>query len=288
MAQRLKGKSAVVTGGGAGGIGEEVCLALAEEGAKIVVNDVGQDSDGKSQADKVVEKIIKANGTAVANYDSVATMQGGENIIKAATSNFGRIDILVNCAATFSPKRSFELTEADWDFVLDVNLKGSFICSSVAIKEMVKQKSGRIINFSSNAATIGPLVAYAAAKAGVLGLTTSMSDDLKQDGITVNAILPSAVTKLFPFEDREGLVADNMPISPHLGPDYVAPLVAYLATDEASYITGRFLHTSGGDICIYPRPLKLPGEAHMFIRNIGKWTIDELDKVLSQLLKDKD
>lgn len=148
MVQKLKGKSAVVTGGG-DGIGRATALALAAEGAKVVINDIGHDPEGKSKADNVVNEITKAKGTAVANYDSVATMAGGENIIKTATSNFGRIDILVNSAGNFKLMPTTELTEKDWDSIMDVHAKGHFSCIKAAIPEMIKQKSGRIINISS-------------------------------------------------------------------------------------------------------------------------------------------
>ena len=154
MAQELKGKVAVVTGGG-GDIGKGIALALAAEGAKVVVNDVSRDPDGNSAADKAVEEIKKAGGTAAANYDSVATMQGGENIVKTATSNFGRIDILVNCAGNFKVVKSVEMTEEDWDSIIDVHLKGHFSCTKAAALEMMKQKSGRIINISSRGAPFG-------------------------------------------------------------------------------------------------------------------------------------
>ena len=121
MTQRLKDKSAVVTGGGSGGIGRAVSLAFAEEGAKVVVNDIGLDPDGMSIADKVVEEIVKAGGTAIANYDSVATMEGGENIIKTATSNFGRIDILVNTAGNINRKPALETTESELDSIMNVH-----------------------------------------------------------------------------------------------------------------------------------------------------------------------
>ena len=286
MTQRLNGKVAVVTGGGSGGIGGEIALALAAEGAKVVVNDIGRDSNDKSLADIVVEEIEKANGIAMANYDSVATMQGGENIIEAATSNFGRIDILVNCAANVVFVPSHEITEEQWDSVIDVHLKGHFSCTRAAIPEMIRQGSGRVINFSSVAAAFGGgSLPYSTAKAGIIGFTSSLSTDLKEYGITVNAILPAAGTKLFPDKTGEGLKLNNLPVSPNMEPDYVAPIVVYLATDEARNITGRLIGAYGEYVCIYARPFQLPGDAHMLIRKTGKWTVDELGAVIPSLLK---
>ena len=281
MTQRLKGKSAVVTGGGSGGIGRAVALALAAEGAKVVVNDIGRSHDGKSIADEVVEEITKSKGIAVANYDNVATMQGGENIIKTATSNFGRIDILVNCAGNIIPVQNTEMTEEQWDSIIDVHLKGHFSCNKAAMLEMIKQKGGRIINISSRAAAGGGNVAYCAAKAGILALTSTLAADLKEYGITVNAILPSADTKLFPGKIRTPL---NFPAALWMEPEYVAPMIVYLATDEAREITGRYFYAAGGDICLFARPLELPGGAHLFIRKMGKWTIDELNEVITTLI----
>ncbi|HJX12402.1 MAG TPA: SDR family NAD(P)-dependent oxidoreductase [Dehalococcoidales bacterium] len=282
MAQRLKGKSAVVTGSG-DGIGRGVALALAAEGAGVVINDIGRDASGKSAADRVAAEIKKAGGAAVASYDSVATMQGGENIIKTAVSNFGRIDILVNCAGNFKAVTTVEVTEDIWDSIIAVHLKGHFSCSKAAVKEMIKQKSGRIINISSRAAAFGAAsLPYSAAKAGILGMTSMLSAELKQHGITVNVILPSAETKLFAGPAPN--IGDNMPIAPDRGPEFIAPLIAYLATDKAGNITGRYFYASGGDICIYGHPFKLPGEAHMLVRKTGKWTLDELDAVIPRLL----
>ena len=170
----MRGKSAIVTGGGSGGIWREISLALAAEGAKVVVNDIAKNIDGKSVADEVVKDIIKNKGTAVANYDSVATMKGGENIIKTAINNFGRIDILVNCAGNFVVAPITEVTETQWDSIIAVHLKGHFSCAKAAIPEMIKQKNGRIINFSSIGSTFGTggvCPAYGTAKAGVLGFT---------------------------------------------------------------------------------------------------------------------
>jgi NAD(P)-dependent dehydrogenase (short-subunit alcohol dehydrogenase family) len=280
VTQRLNGKSAVVTGGG-GGIGEAVALALASEGAKVVVNDISQDPEGRGLADKVVEEITKASGTAVANYDSVATMSGGENIIKAATSNFGRVDILVNCAGNLKVVPTVEMAEDDWDSIMDVHLKGHFSCTKAAALEMIQQKSGRIINISSRAA-FGfmpgfPCAAYSTAKAGILGLTIALSAELKEHGITVNAILPSAITPLFP-QPRPRFGGGETE-----GPDFVAPIIVYLAMDEAKSITGQFIYASAGDLCIFTQPLQLPGP-HKFIRKMGKWTVDELSEVVHPLL----
>jgi NAD(P)-dependent dehydrogenase (short-subunit alcohol dehydrogenase family) len=288
MTQKLLGKVAAVTGAGSGGIGGEVALALAAEGAKVVVNDIARNSSGVSLADIVVKEIIKAKGTAVANYDSVATMQGGENIIKTAISNFGRIDILVNCAGNVVFGSSHEISEEQWDSVLNVHLKGHFSCVRAALPEMMRQRSGRIINFSSTAAAFGGgSLPYSTAKAGILGLTSSLSTDYKEYGITVNAILPAAVTKLFPEKDKTGLglMLNNLPVSPDLGPDYVAPIVVYLATEEAKNITGRLIGAYGGYLCIYAKPFQLPGEAHILIHKMGKWTVDELGTIIPSLLK---
>ena len=284
MTQRLKDKSAVVTGGGSGGIGRAVSLAFAEEGAKVVVNDIGLDPDGMSIADKVVEEIVKAGGTAIANYDSVATMQGGENIIKTATSNFGRIDILVNTAANINRKPALETTESEWDSIMNVHLKGHFSCSKAAALEMIKRKSGRIINFSSRAASgAGGDTAYSAAKAGILGFTSALSAELKEHGITVNAILPSADTKLFPGPRPK--YVDNWLTALWIEPDYLAPIIVYLSTDEAQDITNHYIYAGGGDLCLFAPSLQLGGGTNVFIRKMGKWTVDVISEVISPLLR---
>jgi NAD(P)-dependent dehydrogenase (short-subunit alcohol dehydrogenase family) len=283
MAERLKGKSAAVTGGG-GGIGRAICLAMAEAGAKVVVNDIGRNPDGTSMADKVVSEIKTSGAAAVANYDSVATMAGGQNIIKDAMSNFGRIDILVNCAGNFKLGGVADLSESDWDSIIAVHLKGHFSCTQSAVKEMIKQKSGRIINISSTGAfwyAPGPItsVAYGAAKAGIMGMTASMSANLKQYNITVNALLPGAITTLFP-----ALTAGKgFGVKKREGPEFVAPTVVYLASDESQNITGEFIYSAGGELGIFNRPIQMPGP-HCFVRKQGKWTVDEIAEVLPTML----
>jgi NAD(P)-dependent dehydrogenase (short-subunit alcohol dehydrogenase family) len=288
MAKKLTGKVAVVTGAASEiGMGKEIALAMAAEGAKVVVNDIGKDADGSWAADRVVKEIKQAKGTAVANYDSVATMAGGEGIIKTAISNFGRIDILVNCAGNVIFAPITEVTEEQWDAVLNVHLKGHFACIKAAVPYMIKQKSGRIINFSSIASLFGfagGAPSYNAAKSAILGLTASVADGLKEYGITANAIIPEAYTKLFPFKDRKGQAGDNMLIPETYDADYVAPIVVYLATDEAQFINSRFIHAAGGDICFYGQPFKIGGDTHILIRKIGKWTVDELAKAIPDVL----
>ena len=282
MAKKLAGKVAVVTGSSTG-IGRGIAIALAGEGAKVVVNGISRDSDGTRLIDQVVEEIKKANRVAVGNYDSVATMAGGANIIKDAIDNFGRIDILVNCAGNYWNAITVEMTEEEWDSIIAVHLKGHFSCTKAALPHMIQQKSGRIINIASRAAFDGiGNPAYATAKAGVLGFSSYLSRELKPQDITVNAILPSAVTELFPTEKKQ--TGDNMPYykSPH--PDMIAPLAVYLATDEAQDITGRFFYAAAGDICVYVHPFRL-SSAHTFIRKSeGKWTVDELSEVIPPVL----
>jgi NAD(P)-dependent dehydrogenase (short-subunit alcohol dehydrogenase family) len=285
MMQKLKDKSAVITGGGSGGIGRAVAMAMAEEGAKVVVNDIGRNNAGKMIADEVVAEITKNNGTAVPNYDSVITMEGGEKIIKSAIDNFGRIDILVNCAGNKPSRSTLDMTDDDWNSVLNVHLKGHFNCIKAALPSMIKQQSGTIVNISSRGAFFGGpgSVAYSSAKAGILGLTSSIASEFKGNGINVNAILPSADTKLFPGNKPRPL-GDNIPSSIFLDPDYIAPLIVFLGTNEAKKITGHFIYASGGDLCIYARPLHMMGGSPIFIRKAGKWTVDELANVIPATL----
>jgi NAD(P)-dependent dehydrogenase (short-subunit alcohol dehydrogenase family) len=283
MAQKLAGKVAVVTGAG-GGLGREAVLAMAAEGAKIVVADLGKDTDGTYFADKVVKEIKNAGGNAVSSFDNVASMAGGEKIIKAAVDNFGRIDVLLNCAGNFNSKPTVEMTEQEWDSIIAVHLKGLFACTQAALKYMIPQKSGRIINISSTAAfppeVRSATIAYGTAKAGVLGFTLMLSMEQASNGITVNAVIPNAVTKLFPMQ-RQVFGGGQRG-----QPGDVAPLFAYLASDDAKDISGQFIYSCGGDLCVFNRPNQFPGP-HMFVRKMGKWTVDELVTLVPQLITKK-
>jgi len=281
MTQKLTGKVAVVTGGG-NGIGRAVALELAAAGASLVINDISRTPDNIMAADKVVNEIKNSGIQAVANYDSVATMSGGNNIIQTAINNFGRIDVLVNCAGNFIAKPIIDLTEAEWDSIIAVHLKGHFSCCKAAVSEMIKQKSGRIINISSRAGfsygTMPPnSVAYASAKAGIIGLTATLSAELKEHGITVNAILPSADTQLFPGRGQ------RFGGGTREGAEFVSPIILYLATDEAKNVTGQSFYACGGDIAIYDRPMQLNGPIK-FLRTQGKWDIEDLATIIPSLV----
>jgi NAD(P)-dependent dehydrogenase (short-subunit alcohol dehydrogenase family) len=284
MNKRLQGKVAVVTGAGSEvGIGKEVALAMAAEGARVVVNDISISKDGVRGADKVVALITKDGGIAVPDYDSITTIEGAGNVIKKAVNNFGRIDILVNTAANWIMKPTLEHTEADWDSIMNVQLKGLFGCTQAAVREMLKQQSGgRIINFTSGAAFaagLGPggAIAYCTAKAGVAAFTNSLALEFEKSGITVNAIFPTALTRLFP----DNRIVDGIKV---VGPEFVAPIVVYLATDEAKGITGQFIYSSGGTIRVLERPFQEP-EPRYCLHKDGKWTLDELIKVMPGIIR---
>ena len=286
MPGQLEGKSAVVTGGGSGGIGEAVAASLLEEGAKVVINDIGKDADGNNLADAVVEKLTKGDGTAVANTDSVATMEGGRKIVDAAVSNFGKIDILINCAGNYLVGGILDMTEEDWDSVIAVHLKGLFSCTQAAAKEMVKQNSGRIINFSSptpfsSRPPGSRSISYSAAKSGVIGFTITSAIHLAQYGITVNGLIPGAITKLFPEMDFDR--APGPSFRKRGGPEFVAPTIIYLCTDEAKEVTGKFFHASGGGVSVYNQPFQLMG-SNSVVYKTGQWTVDELKGVFPSLL----
>ncbi len=187
--------------GGGNGVGRGVALLMAELGARVVVNDIGRDAGGVSAAEKVVAEIARAGGEAVASGDSVATAAGAASMVGKAVERFGGVDILVCCAGNMIRKPTLELTDQDWDAVVGVHLKGHFNCIKAAAPEMVKRKGGRIICVSSRAAAgPGGCAAYSAAKAGILGLTSALAMEWKPQGITVNALIPSADTQLFPGE----------------------------------------------------------------------------------------
>jgi len=245
----LDGKVAVVTGSG-GGIGKHHALALAKEGAKVVINDVGGDRSGagggKAMADLVVDEIKALGGEAAANHDSVATIDGGEAIVKTALDAFGRIDILVNNAGILRDKSLLKMDEALWDGVIAVHLKGTFACTRPAAQWMKENgEGGRIINTSSTSGLIGNFgqANYGAAKAGIAGFTRVCAIELAKYGITCNALVPVAKTRM-----TEDLPAFASMEEGMLDPAHIAPVMIFLASDLGKDITGKFFLIRGPQI----------------------------------------
>ena len=278
MANRLKDKVAVITGAGRG-IGRGEALALASEGARIVVNDLGGGPDGtgasNSPADEVVAEIKKRGGEAITNYDSVTTMKGGENIIKAAIDTFGRLDILVNNAGILRDRMVFNMTEEEWDAVMKVHLYGHFFTIKHACILFRQQRSGRIINTSSVAGlgvTFGQ-ANYGAAKEGIIGLTRQVAKDMGRFGVTCNAIRPSAGTRLTINDElkkawQKADMTSMIEQMEQAKPEDIAPLVVWLASDDAANVNGRTFYVQTGRVALYSEPVEE--------KALDKVAIDEL------------
>ena len=275
----LDGKVAAVTGSGRG-IGREVAKALAAHGAKVVVNDYGVTVDGKEPSSKPAEEVVKeikaAGGVAVANVGDIATVAGGEALVNQAIKEFGQLDILVNVAGILRDRMIFNMAEEEWDEVIRVHLKGHFCTMRPASAHMRERKAGRIINFSSGAALGAPgQPNYAAAKAGILGLTFSSAVALAKYNITVNAIMPGASTRM-----TDSIPEGRMPAgssfrdsgrAPIMDPSNVAPVVVFLASDEAQYINGQAIGAMGYRITRYSHIVP-----ERVLMGDGPWTVEKL------------
>lgn len=248
----LDGKVAIVTGAG-GGIGREHALALAREGASVLVNDLGgaRDGTGKSHgmADHVVEEIRAAGGEAAPNYDDVSTVEGGKNILNGALDAFERVDILVNNAGILRDKSFANTTEDLWDIVVKVHLKGTY-CVTHAVWNHMKDaaQGGVVINTSSTSALNGNFgqCNYGAAKGGIAGFSRCLAIEGKKYGIRVHILAPVAYTRL--TADLGGFGAEAEKMKVQLDPALVSPLIVYLASDEAAELTGRTFYVGGGRI----------------------------------------
>lgn len=277
MTKRFDGKVAIVTGAGRG-IGRGEALALASEGARVVVNDLGGTVDGSgastSPADDVVAEIRNIGGEAVANYDSVATIQGGENIVRTAIESFGKLDILVNNAGILRDRMVFNMSEEEWDSVLRVHLYGHFHTIRAASPLFREQRYGRIVNTSSVAglhATTYGQANYGAAKEGIVGLTRKVARDMGRYGVTCNCIRPTAGTRLTLSDEMRKARSDSMARFERLRPEDIAPLVVWLASDAAANVNGRVFYVEAGRIGLYSEPV-----LEKQIVKAGGWTIDEL------------
>ena len=284
---RLKDKVAIITGAGRG-IGREICLYLASEGAKIVVNDLGGDRDGSGEgkvADQVVEEIKALGGEAAANYDSVGTVEGGQNIFNTAIESFGRADILVNNAGVLRDRTLYNMEESDWDVIMEVHLKGYYNCTRPLVRYIRDNNvSGcRIINMSSVSGLFGNFgqVNYGAAKEGIAGFTRSLALEVAKYKCTVNTISPGAATRLtIDLIEAAGRKYDENDWTQ--GPGQIAPVVAWLCTEEASEITSQIIHSQGGILGIMQQPAIIQS-----FTTDNLWTLDQLDKLIPELVETK-
>ncbi len=241
---RLKDKVALITGAGSG-IGEATAMRFSEEGAKVVINDVNLEG-----ANKVAEKIKANGGEAIVIKADISKKDEVEAMVQKVIEQFGRLDILVNNAGINRDAFAKKMTEDDWDAVININLKGTFLCAQAAMKAMSKQNYGRIINTSSIGA-LGNLgqANYAASKCGVIGLTRTLALECARYNINVNCIAPGAtitpMTSKMPKEIVD-VITEKIPLKRWAEPKEIANMHLFLASDEASYITGQVIFVDGG------------------------------------------
>ncbi|MEM9693583.1 MAG: SDR family NAD(P)-dependent oxidoreductase [Myxococcota bacterium] len=276
----LDGKVAIVTGAGRG-IGRAEALLLAQEGASVVVNDLGGERDGSDAAPDVAEavaaEIREAGGQAVADGHSVVAAEAAEAIVKTALERFGRLDILINNAGILRDKTLLKMTEAMWDPVVDVHLKGTFVMTQAAAGAMVKQREGgRIVNTTSVSGMLGNFGQsnYAAAKAGVYGLTRTAAIELQKHRLLVNAIAPIAKTRMTEdlpmFEGVETMT-----------PQHIAPAALFLASGLSEDKTGFVLAVSGSRVYAF----KVVESRGAFKEEGEPWTAEEISENWKSIVK---
>lgn len=287
--KRLTGKVAIITGSGRG-IGRCEALLMAQQGAKVVVSDIGTDAQGASTAGKVAEEIRTSGGEAVSLTDSVATLDGAQRTVEQALASYGRLDILVNNAGLRAGNPIDKLTEEQWDLVADSHLKASFAMTKFAVPVFKRQGGGVIINTGSEAG-LGMIFnsAYAAAKEGIAGLTRSVAREQGRFGIRCNMIRPRATVNTGGGAWGQEVFAKWLPMVKALGrhwigdrgligfnrpahPEQVAELVVWLCTDAAANVNGRAFYVAGEEVGLWSEP-----ELTRSLTRPGGWDLDALD-----------
>lgn len=303
MGRRFEGKVAVVSGAGRG-IGRSVALLLAQEGASVVVNDLGCEVDGTGSshgpADRAAEEIRSKDGTAVVSYDDVTLMEGGESLINTALTEYGRVDVLVNSVAVLGDSPIDQMSSEEFDQVIRNNVKGTFVPTRYAAIQFRQQRSGRIVNMTSDAGLgVAGRSNYAAASEAIIGMTRSVARDMGRYGVTCNAISPVARTRLFADTVNDSGVASGPETAPagasglggprHRGrwegrgapddPGNVAPVAVLLCTDAMQNVNGQVFGVRGGSIFLYSHPV-----VERSVHKWGAFTMDDLDNLAAGVI----
>ena len=280
----LDGRVAIITGGGRG-IGASISRLFAAEGASLVINDLGGNPDGTGSdagpARAIADELTAAGARAVSDGGDIADTATGERLVQAAVDQFGKLDIVVNVAGILRDRMIFNLPPEDWDAVIRVHLRGHYstIRPASAYWRSQRNPAGnyRIINFSSGSGLHGSpgQPNYAAAKLGIVGFTYSLAQGLARYGVTANAIAPGASTRLtdtIPDDKRAGAnIGDSAAPDPRMSPDNIAPICAYLASEQSSWLSGRTLSASGYKVGLYNNP-----EVIAEVASDGPWSLDDL------------
>lgn len=281
-ARIVEDKVVVVTGAG-GGIGRAIAMMMAEQGAKVVVNDLGTSVDGSGQnpslAEQLAQEIRDAGGAAVASADSVASWQGAQRIIENAIDTFGRVDCVVNNAAVLRDTIFHKMTPEDWELSIAVNLNGSFYVSRAAAPHFRAQQSGAFVHISSTSGLVGAMgqANYAAGKIGLVGLSKSIAVDMQRFNVRSNVVAPTAFTRMTesiatetPEQQERARQREHVPVEKN------APLVVFLSSDAARDVTGQVFYSRKNELILFGqmRPIQR-------IHNSDGWTPQSIaDKML--------